>query len=115
MPDPVVDRNGAATFPAVEGFDAKRAYLAVRESCGAILDQLPAGANPLAEPSFSPEQMAAAQQYVQCMRDNGLPEMPDPDANGLIVDPPGAELGGPLRQARDAARGICDHLLTDAQ
>jgi hypothetical protein len=115
MPDPVVDGHGVATFPAVEGFDEKRAYQEVRGDCGAILDSLPAGVNPLVLPSFTSEQLQALRRYVQCMRDNGLPQMPDPGPNGELIDPPGAELNGPLRQARDDARGVCDHLLTEFQ
>jgi hypothetical protein len=111
-PDAVVDEIGRAAFPVAEGFSEKEAYQAVRESCGAILDRLPAQANPLAAPSFSPEQMEVLQRYVQCLRDNGMPDMPDPGPNGEIVDPP-RYADPPLRDTRNAARNACDRILTE--
>jgi hypothetical protein len=113
MPDPVVNNDGTAQFPPAQGFNEKNAYRAVRASCGAILNRLPARANPLARPSVTPEQMQVLRRYVQCLRDNGLPDMPDPGPNGEIADPPGAGPDGPRRQARDAARNACDRILLD--
>jgi hypothetical protein len=113
MPDPVVNGDGTAQFPAAQGFNEKDAYRAVRELCGSILNRLPARANPLAAPSVTPEQMQVLRRYVQCMRDNGLQDMPDPGPNGEITDPPGAGPDGPRRQVRDAARNVCDRIIRD--
>ncbi len=113
MPDPVVDANGTAQFPAAQGFNEKNAYQAVRQACGQILDRLPPQANPLAAPSVTPEQMQVLRRYVQCIRDNGVPTMADPGPNGEIGDPPGYGPDSPNRQVRDAARNKCDRILLD--
>lgn len=114
MPDPVVNTDGTAQFPQAAGFDQKQAFAAVRRACGRILDQLPANANPLARARpITAEQRAILQRYVQCMRDHGLREMPDPGPLGEITDPPGAQPGGPMRQVRDAARNVCDRILRE--
>jgi hypothetical protein len=39
------------------------------------------GGSPNTNPS-STDRQAAGRLYAQCMRDNGVPEFPDPDANG---------------------------------
>jgi hypothetical protein len=113
MPDPVVNADGTAQFPAAQGFNEKNAYQAVRQPCGQILDRLPPQANPLAAPSVTPEQMQVLRRYVQCMRDNGVPTMADPGPNGEIGDPPGYGPDSPNRQVRDAARNKCDRIIRD--
>ncbi len=37
-----------------------------------------------AAPTVDPSQREAARKYAQCMRDNGVPDFPDPDANGQL-------------------------------
>jgi hypothetical protein len=113
MPDPVVNGDGTARFPAAAGFNEKEAYQAVRQPCGQFLDRLPPRANPLAPPSVTPEQMQVLRRYVQCMRDNGVPDMADPGPNGEIADPPGYGPDSPRQQTRDAARGVCDRIILD--
>jgi hypothetical protein len=113
MPDPVVDNEGAASFPVAEGFEQKRAFETVRNACGAILNRLPADVNPLANEPKTEEQLEVLRRYVQCIRDNGIQDMPDPGPNGEIVDPPGAGPDGPRRQVRDAARNVCDRILLE--
>jgi hypothetical protein len=115
FPDPVVGDDGAATFPQVAGFDPKSGMEAVRASCGRILDRLPAGANPLALPVLSREQIEAKLRDAKCMRDNGVPEWPDPGADGYYHDGgiPGYP-GDPAVMARvNAAREVCDPLRVD--
>jgi hypothetical protein len=113
MPDPVVNADGTAQFPAAQGFNEKNAYQAVRQPCGQLLNRLPAQANPLSAPSVTPEQMQVLRRYVQCMRDNGVPAMADPGPNGEIADPPGYGPDSPNRPARDAARNKCDRIIRD--
>jgi hypothetical protein len=113
MPDPVVNADGTAQFPAAQGFNEKDAYQAVRQPCGQLLDRLPAQANPLSAPSVTPEQMQVLRRYVQCMRDNGVPSMADPGPNGEIGDPPGYGPDSANRAARDAARSKCDRIIRD--
>jgi hypothetical protein len=34
----------------------------------------------------SPEQQKVALKFAQCMRDNGVPDFPDPTPNGPLID-----------------------------
>ncbi len=38
-----------------------------------------------AAPTVDPSQREAARKYAQCMRDNGVPDFPDPDAKGQLT------------------------------
>jgi len=40
--------------------------------------------NPAQAPAMSAEDIQTLKAYSKCMRDNGLPKFPDPDANGNI-------------------------------
>ena len=110
MPDAVVDQAGVASFPRVAGFDQKTAMEAVRQPCGPILDRLPAGANPLARPSMSAQDLETMRRYVQCLRQNGMPDEPDPGPNGELNDPPKYHQP-PLVDAYNQARTACDPIL----
>jgi hypothetical protein len=112
MPDAVVAADGHATFPQVDGFNEKTAFDAVKGSCGAILDRLPPGTNPLAAPSMTPEQLEQMRRYVRCLRDNGMPDMPDPGPNGEIRDPDRYR-EPPLADVRNQARTVCDPILLE--
>lgn len=103
-PDPVVDAaTGRATFPPADGFEEKVAFEAVRTTCGSILERLPAQANPLAQEAVTPERMELLRQYSDCMRKNGMPDFPDPDAEGNFLEPTTGD--------RQAARAACDGIL----
>ncbi|HZM78298.1 MAG TPA: hypothetical protein VFC19_21450 [Candidatus Limnocylindrales bacterium] len=113
MPDPVVEPGGGATFPQAPGFNAKSAIEAVRADCGAILDRLPPGANPLAMQQVTHQQLDLYRQYSQCMRDNGIADFPDPNAEGSWSLPSG--FWTPDRQRQDPiARNVCEPLRLQA-
>jgi hypothetical protein len=112
-PDPVVDTNtGQATFPETPGFNPKAEFENVRDACGHELDSLPPQANPLARPVVGPSEMAARLRDAQCMRDNGVPEWPDPGADGYYhSDPIPGYNTDPVFTARvNRARDVCDPL-----
>jgi hypothetical protein len=112
-PDAQVDAEGVATFPAVDGFETKSAFEAVRTACAAILDRLPPQANPYSE-VLTPDQIAAMRRYVQCLRENGMPDAPEPDANGRFTDPPRYRQPE-YQDAYNAARQACDPILLGAR
>ena len=114
-PDPVVDAGtGKATFPSSPGFE-KPPFDAVKTPCGSILDKLPPQANPLAVQPLTPERLQALREYQQCLRENGLPDAPDPDANGNIPEVPEPPGGWPadLGQRRAQAFSVCDPRFAD--
>ncbi|TDC50050.1 hypothetical protein E1258_26735 [Micromonospora sp. KC207] len=74
MPDPGPD--GMAVVPAQTAGDEASAKKmdAAMEKCRELL---PNGGEP---PKASTEDLAKARDYAKCIRDNGLPSFPDPDA-----------------------------------
>ena len=77
FPDPVVDDQGRASFRD----DAARAAAdqtpeSAMAACVSLLDRLPASAR---DDQPDPQQMG---QFAQCMRDRGIQDWPDPDAQG---------------------------------
>ena len=115
MPDPVVEADGTATFPVLAGFNEKDVYRdqAVTDACGSILDRLPPRANPLGD-ELTPEDLAALREYVVCLRQHGMTDMPDPGPNGEINEPQ-KYFREPANATRNAARDACDHILLAAQ
>jgi len=112
-PDPVVDTNtGQATFPETAGFEPKKEFESVREPCGRELDSLPPQANPLARPVVSPSEMQIRLRDAQCLRDNGVPEWPDPGADGYytFAGVPGYNTDPAVTARVNAAREVCDPL-----
>ena len=47
----------------------------------------------------SVDKAAAGRAYAQCMRDNGVPDFPDPDANGQLRGPAHEKESDPKFQA----------------
>lgn len=79
FPDPTVDAAGNATFP---GADPKSLPGATQSSCATILGRLPARLR-----SGRPQDVATLQQFARCMRDHGIADWPDPDAEGRFAYP----------------------------
>ena len=51
------------------------------------------------------DKVAAARAYAQCIRDNGVPDFPDPDANGQLRGPAHEQQDTPtFRAAMQACR-----------
>lgn len=76
MPDPEID-NGRVRIRAPEGADPQKVQAAM-EKCK---QYLPNGGE---RPRGNPEMTEQLRKYAQCMRDNGIPEFPDPSADGGI-------------------------------
>src|SRR5215471_4727329 len=102
MPDPTVDDHGHVTFPD----SAPRVPDAVIQQCGAILDDLPSQ-------TPAPVDVATRTRFAQCMRQQGIGDFPDPDAQGRFHLPPSLDQGGTLKssarwpQVRQAMDGPC--------
>jgi hypothetical protein len=77
FPDP--DANGQLRGPAHEQQDNPKVRAAM-EKCR---DLAPGGEHQRSDPA-SVEQM---RKFSQCMRDNGLPDYPDPDPDGRVRGP----------------------------
>jgi hypothetical protein len=113
-PDAVINpQTGQADFPPVPNFEPKTAFEAVRQPCGALLNQLPAQANPLARPVLSPSEIAMKLQYSQCMREHGVPEWQDPGADGYYSGPAieGYNTDPAVTARVNAARDVCDPII----
>ena len=103
FPDPVsIDSQGRAKFPP----NTQPPPDATIRACQSIFDRLPAAARNSAPPDI---QMLT--RFAQCMREHGLTDWPDPDANGDFPLPPDlitTSKSGPLwdriKTAWDACR-----------
>jgi hypothetical protein len=82
-PDLVVE-DGQLTLPNDGTADANRQALRdkpdILDACRPILDKLPANAQK--SPALSDQDRQNLLTFAQCMRDHGVPEWPDPRANG---------------------------------
>ena len=81
LPDPVIDSRGRVTFPP----GTPDIPPATKQACQSIADRLPASMRG-DHPSAADIQMEI--RFAQCMRTHGLPDWPDPDANGNYPLPP---------------------------
>jgi hypothetical protein len=76
LPDPQIDSNGRASFP--NGTPEPPA--SVRRACQSIYDRLPASARD--DEERPPADMQALLRFARCMREHGVADFPDPDAEG---------------------------------
>ena len=77
FPDPVVNDQGRASFrDDAARAAAQQAPESAMAACASVLDRLPATAR---DDQPDPGQM---RQFAQCMRDHGVQDWPDPDAQG---------------------------------
>ena len=81
LPDPQLDSNGRASFP--NGTPDPPA--SVRRACLSILDRLPASAR--GDQERPPADIQALLRYARCMRDQGIADFPDPQADGRFPLP----------------------------
>jgi len=82
LPDPQIDSNGRADFP--NGTPEPPA--SVRRACQSIYDRLPPSARD--ETERPPADMQALLRYARCMREHGMADFPDPQADGRFPLPP---------------------------
>lgn len=110
-PDAVIDDKGVATFA---NFDSKTGYSKVEQACGRILDRLPPQTNPFDE-QLTPSQIESVRRYVQCLHQNGMPDVLEPDANGRFTQPQKYTTDPAYRDVYNAARAACDQILLGAK
>jgi len=93
MADPEPDGNVNLADPRSK---VKPAVQKAVEACQPL--RPPGELQPL--PTLPPEQIEGARRYAQCMRDNGVPEFPDPDENGYFTRDmdPSIDQAGPTFQ-----------------
>jgi hypothetical protein len=76
LPDPQVDSNGEAHFP---GGDPPEPPKSVERACRSIGERLAAARH---ENEQTPADAATLLRFARCMREHGLPDFPDPQADG---------------------------------
>jgi hypothetical protein len=82
FPDP--DASGALTVDGVvNGLSLDPSSAAWKTAIGACKDLEPPG---FTGGKVTPAQRTARLQFAQCVRDNGVPDFPDPTPNGPLVD-----------------------------
>jgi hypothetical protein len=104
LPDPQIDSNGRANFP--NGTPDPPA--SVRRACQAIYDRLPPSAR--GEETRPPADMQALLRFARCMREHGVADFPDPDAEGNFRAPSGSTGLSPNSPSFQRAEQACRQL-----
>jgi hypothetical protein len=82
FPDP--DASGALTIDGVvNGSSVDPNSAAWKHAIGACKDLEPPG---FTGTKVTPQQRTARLKFAQCMRENGVPDFPDPTSNGPLID-----------------------------
>jgi hypothetical protein len=108
-PDPQVDANGVADYPA-SWTDFKQALVDTQAACGSLLTGLPPGANPLGDSQITAEDIERLHRFVACARENGLPDFKDgyTSNHALVGEGDLKPSDGPKYQH---VREVCDHFM----
>ena len=88
VPDPAFDDKGNATFPTEVGKPPDDILAACRQQ----IDALPNQSSSVERPSA--EDIRLGRQFAACMRQNGLPDWPDPNSDGTFPSVPSIEAQG---------------------
>jgi hypothetical protein len=80
LPDPVIDSQGRARFPS----GTQPPSQDTQQACQSIYNRLP----PSVRNGSNVPDIQMEIKFAQCMRLHGLPDWPDPDANGDYPLPP---------------------------
>jgi hypothetical protein len=104
LPDPQIDSSGRANFP--NGTPEPPA--SVRRACQSIYDRLPASAR--GDEERPPADMQALLRYARCMREHGVADFPDPDAEGNFSAPRGSTGLSPNSPSFQRAEQACRQL-----
>jgi len=94
FPDP--DASGESTIDGIaNGSSVDTSSAAFEQALSACKDLEPPG---FTGTKVTPQQRTARLEFAQCVRDNGVPDFPDPTPNGPLVDtrriPSAARNGG---------------------
>jgi hypothetical protein len=110
MPDAEINQQGYLEFPIGDGYNWKddlRGRSAIIDACKPIEARYPPNAFRPKE-QFSAEDLRKLAEYAACMRQNGIPEFPDPDAAG-VFDFSGTPLAGGIPgHVQDRAAEACE-------
>lgn len=108
-PDP--NAKGQVDFSGGDNrnWKADRRFGPAQEACKQFQMEVPAELEPTQKPR-TPEQIGWARDYAKCMRANGYPDWPDPDAGGNWPQTWGdGQTASPQEQdAAERALQICD-------
>jgi hypothetical protein len=105
IPDP--DARGRVAIDGETNRRLKTEGLAVLERCRMHNVEVPAELQDRPEP-VTPERLARMRAYAKCMRDNGMPDYPDPRPDGEWPDFGARELTPQEHRANELALQICD-------
>jgi hypothetical protein len=116
MPDPEVDSEGRVRMQIGQGPNEggtppdREKFEAAQQACK---QYLPNGGEP---PKMDPEQVEQARQFAKCMRENGVPDFPDPQADGSVRIEAGPGTGiRPDSQAFKDAHAKCEQYMPRRQ
>jgi hypothetical protein len=101
LPDPTIDSQGQAHFPP----GTPQPSQATTQACQSIFNRLPATVRNSGAPDIQMEI-----KFAQCMRQHGLTDWPDPNANGDFPLPPDLQTtskSGPVWDRTNAAWEQC--------
>jgi hypothetical protein len=99
FPDPKSNDGGGMSIDVPDGTDPKKVDAAMQK-CKLYL---PNGGEP---PKVDPQRAEQNRKFAKCMRDNGVPNFPDPGADGGIQmngNDPGLNMNDPKFQAAQQA------------
>jgi hypothetical protein len=105
IPDP--DARGRVAIDGATNRRLKTEGLAVLERCRKHNVEVPAELLDKPEP-VTPERLARMREYAKCMRDNGVPDYPDPRPDGEWPDFGAREQTPQEQRANELALQICD-------
>ncbi|NUT21289.1 MAG: hypothetical protein HOV77_19120 [Hamadaea sp.] len=102
------DAKGHFTFEGdARKLKADPKFRAAQQKCGGLLPPVPTEL--IEKPALTAEEIENARKYAKCMRDNGVPEFPDPGPDGYYPDNSGYQATGSEADLR--AQVICSPII----
>jgi len=85
FPDPVIDTHGNLQVDTqlINSLPASLVQ-SLKQACQPQIDAAQASVN-ASQPAATPQEIAQATRFAQCMRHHGWPNFPDPDAQGKFT------------------------------
>jgi hypothetical protein len=78
LPEPRIDSEGQPHWPG--GVEPPGPPPSVEQACRSIVERFPASVR--GAPATTPDDSAKLLRFARCMREHGLTDFPDPDADG---------------------------------